>query len=431
MMRGVLAVALAALTTSAATKARAQDFPALTGEHPVLVTIDDLPLGAPSRHTDPAERERLTRSLLEVLARHGVRAVGFVTWANVTGPADERLLQAWLEAGHELGNHSSRHLDFSRTPAAEYLDDVEGARVRLAAFLEKRGLPLRFFRFPMLREGDTLEKLQAARAWLGRTGQRNLEVTIDDQDWSFEAPWVEARRAGDAARLARLAEDYQHALRLEVLTQTALGDELLGRPTPQVLLLHATEVGAVQWDALFGWMKGRGFRFATADAVLADEALATPHAFVGRYGGSLWHRLRHERRLAKARDEVRALLERQAADWSRGDVEAFCSGYAEDALFVSPSGVTRGRQAVLDRYRKRYPDGAAMGRLTLEPLELREIWGPEVTELGDAEPGAVHAVTVAARWTLVREALPDASGLTLIVLRRDAGRWWVVQDASF
>ena len=50
-----------------------------------------------------------------------------------------------------------------------------------------------------------------------------------------------------------------------MLTQTALGDEWLGRATPQILLLHANEVGAAQWDALFTWMKGRGFRFATPD----------------------------------------------------------------------------------------------------------------------------------------------------------------------
>ena len=38
------------------------------------------------------------------------------------------------------------------------------------------------------------------RAYLAASGQRNAHVTIDDQDWSFEEPWVAARRAGVQAR---------------------------------------------------------------------------------------------------------------------------------------------------------------------------------------------------------------------------------------
>jgi ketosteroid isomerase-like protein len=34
--------------------------------------------------------------------------------------------------------------------------------------------------------------------------------------------------------------------------------------------------------------------------------------------------------------EVLALLERQSGAWSRGDLDAFCSVYADDAVFLSP-----------------------------------------------------------------------------------------------
>jgi peptidoglycan-N-acetylglucosamine deacetylase len=421
----VLALALASASAS-----QSQDFPRLEGTHPLLVTVDDLPLASNRLHPEPAERARITRDLLAVLGKHGIKAVGLVTWNNVDGAGGEKLLEQWLEAGHELGNHSYRHLDYPRTEPGTYVADVEKARLTLEAFLAPRGRRLRFFRFPFLREGETPAKLARMRAWLSSTGQRNLPVTIDNQDWSFEQPWVEARRAGDSARLARLGEDYQHALRLETLLYTAAGDELFGRPTPQVLLLHANEVGAAQWDALFTWMKGRGFRFATADEVLADPAFAEPHEFVGRYGGSLWDRLRNVRRAARAREQIQQLLDRQSADWTRGDLAAFTSAYADDAVFVSPKGVSRGREALLARYRDSYPDARAMGTLKLEVHELRPMWGPEVTPLGDATPGNVHAATVVARWSLRREGQPEASGHTLLVLQRGADGWRIVQDAS-
>ncbi len=428
--RSLRITALAFVAAAFASSVSAQDFPTLAGTHPILVTVDDLPIGSGSLHPDAAERERITRGLLDVMAKHQIKAAGMVTWRNV-GADGEKLLQMWLDAGHELGNHSFAHLDYTRTESGPYVEDLEKGRAALQAFLDARGgQKVRFFRFPFLREGDTIEKLRAAREYLAGSGQRTLPVTIDNQDWSFEQPWVEARKAGDAARLARLAEDYQHALRLELLTQTALGDEWVGRVTPQVLLLHANEVGTAQWDALFTWMKSRGFRFATPDEVMGDPALSLHHEFVGRYGGGLWQRLRHERRREQAVASVEALLREQAAAWTRGDLDGFVAHYAADARFVTADGVTVGRDAVLARYRKRYASKDAMGTLTLEPLHVRDIWGPEVSALGDAEAGNVHAVSAVARWSLERTGQPKATGLTLLVFRREGGKWWVVEDAS-
>jgi uncharacterized protein (TIGR02246 family) len=111
-----------------------------------------------------------------------------------------------------------------------------------------------------------------------------------------------------------------------------------------------------------------------------------------------------------------ALLETQAAAWSRGDLDAFAAVYAEDALFLSPSGTTRGRSELVERYRRRYPDAAAMGRLTLEVIEVR---------------AGADTAGVAARWTLSYADRPDATGLTLLVFRKSADGWQIVQDASF
>ncbi len=397
---------------------------------PLLVTVDDLPVAAGRLHTDAGERARITQGLLAVLAKHHVPAVGFVVWGNVAGAQDAKILEAWLEAGHELGNHSRGHLDYSRTAAEAYIADVEAGRAGLAGVLAPRGRAVRFFRFPFLREGNTEVKLDAMRSYLERSRQRAVPVTIDDQDWSYEERWVTARRAGDPQAMARVAEEYQAALRVEVLAQTETGDELFGRPVSQVLLLHANEVGAAQWDALFAWLESRGYRFATADEVMADPAIATPHRYVNEPGGSLWYHVAHERQALKAREQVANLLETQAAAWNRGDLAAFCAVYDEDAVFVTPSGLTRGRQAVLDRYQAHYPTHDAMGALTLEPLEVREAWGNEATLLGDAVPSRVHGVSVVARWTLRMGDGSQRTGLTLLVLHRRDGRWVIVQDAS-
>lgn len=397
---------------------------------PLLVTVDDLPIAGRGPES-AAERRALTQAQLAALRAQGIRAVGFVTWRNVKGPEDVELLRLWLDAGHELGNHSDQHLSLTASDLETYRADVERARARLQELLSARGQKLRFFRFPFLREGDTPEKLQALRSWLAETGQRNLPVTIDDQDWSFDGPWQQAGQAGDRARQAEVAADYHAALRLAVRHHEQNGDELLGRPAPQVLLLHANAIGAAEWPRLFEWLKSGGHRFVSADEALADPAFAELPAVLAPYGYGLWDRLRQQRDETEARQQVGELLSRQAAAWTAGDLDAFCSAYATDALFVSPSGQTRGQQAVLERYRQRYPDRAAMGALTLDLVEARPLSGVEVTPLGDAVPGRVHALSAVARWTLRYSDREPATGLTLLVLRRERAGWRIVQDASF
>ena len=229
--------------------------PVAAGARPVLVTVDDLPIALGSMHEDPAERERITRGLLANFVRHEIKAVGLVTWRNVRGPADLKLLELWLEAGHELGNHSYSHMDYTRSGIEEYIADVERGRVELARFLEPHGKKVRFFRFPMLHEGDTPQKLRAMREYLARTGQRNLPVTYDNQDWSYERPWIHARRAEDAGTLAEIGEDYLAALRLSIRHHERTGDRLFERELPQILLLHANEVGAAQGERLCSWLE--------------------------------------------------------------------------------------------------------------------------------------------------------------------------------
>ena len=397
---------------------------------PLLVTVDDLPVAGGDLHADAADRTRVTDGLLAVLAKHRVPAVGFVIWSHVRDDADRALLDRWLAAGHELGNHSDRHLNLTATTADAWLADVETARAGLDAFLRGRDRSLRFFRFPFLNEGDTDAKVDAVRSWLARTGQRNLTVTIDDQDWSYETPWVKAERAGDAAARERVATDYLAALQLSVRHHEETGDELLGRRSPQVLLLHANAVGAANWDRLFSWLEETGHRFATADEVLTDPVFADLPRLAATHGFSLWDRLRVTRRDKEAREGVKGLLDVQSRAWSRGDIETFCSTYAEDATYLSPSGLVRGRQAVLERYRKRYPGREAMGALTLDVVEMRTAWGTEVSLLGDAVPSRVHSVSVVGRWTLKRAGQPDATGLTLIVLRPHGDGWEIVEDAS-
>lgn len=175
-----------------------------------------------------------------------------------------------------------------------------------------------------------------------------------------------------------------------------------------------------------------GSRFARLDTLLFSPlclALAAG-CLVVALSGNERDRLASERTGDQARTQVIELLNTQAAAWNRGDFEAFCSIYADDTLFISPSGLTRGRAAVEARYRAKYPDAARRGTLTFEIIETRPVTGVEFTPPGDARPSRVHGISVVARWTLSYPGKPAAAGLTLLNLVPNGSSWSIVQDAS-
>ncbi len=116
---------------------------------------------------------------------------------------------------------------------------------------------------------------------------------------------------------------------------------------------------------------------------------------------------------------ARQLLADQQAAWNRADLDAFMDGYwkSDDLRFAGGDAFRTGWQATIDRYRKSYPDAAAMGRLDFDLIEVREV-----------TPAFVY---VFGRWNLVRAG--DASGhaphglFTLVVEKKD-GRWVVTRD---
>ena len=115
---------------------------------------------------------------------------------------------------------------------------------------------------------------------------------------------------------------------------------------------------------------------------------------------------------------IRAVLTAQQAAWNRADVAAFMEGYEKsaDLTFSGTSGVTRGWQNVLERYRKRYPDAEAMGKLQFSEIEVRMVGSEAALVLG--------------RFHLTRteKAGGDASGHFSLVFRKTPAGWRIIHD---
>lgn len=118
---------------------------------------------------------------------------------------------------------------------------------------------------------------------------------------------------------------------------------------------------------------------------------------------------------AASEAEIRGVLETQTAAWNRGEIETFMTGYwkSDETEFISANGVTRGWQAVLDRYRRGYPDRKAMGHLTFANLEVHVACADAAFAIGE--------------YHLARENDKLAGVFTLNFRRFDEG-WKIVAD---
>ncbi|MBI4661386.1 MAG: nuclear transport factor 2 family protein [Verrucomicrobia bacterium] len=120
-------------------------------------------------------------------------------------------------------------------------------------------------------------------------------------------------------------------------------------------------------------------------------------------------------RSASAEHDVRAVLEKQVREWNAGSLLGFMETYAksESTRFASGGDHSLGWQTVFDRYRKKYGDREAMGRLRFSDLEVT-VFAPDTA-------------LAFGRWHLKRAA-DEPSGLFTLVLRKTGEGWRIVHD---
>jgi uncharacterized protein (TIGR02246 family) len=119
-------------------------------------------------------------------------------------------------------------------------------------------------------------------------------------------------------------------------------------------------------------------------------------------------------------DEIRTLLKNSQEAWNRGDLAAFASAYEDspDTTFIGREVTRGGTQAILERYRRVYPNRDAMGTLAFSELEIRTL--------------AADVVLATGKYELKRTAGAggDTSGRFTLIFRRSAAGWKIIHDHS-
>lgn len=262
----------------------------------VAVTFDDLPYQASAEALcDPEQAMAMTTAFVDMLRPLDTHAAVFVNEGKVCEARRAELLPAllnvWLDAGLDLGNHTFSHISIHRNTVEAYLADVDAGAVISRPLLATRGRSLRFFRHPYLWTGETPEKKAAIAAGLAERGYVIAPVTIDNNDWMFAALYRKAEADGDTAMQARIGEAYVAHMTTVLDHFEPYSAELAGGREPaQILLLHAHTLNRDYYPQIHALYLARGYRFVPLDEALADPIYAHPDSYVRANGVSWLHR---------------------------------------------------------------------------------------------------------------------------------------------
>ncbi len=252
----------------------------------VAITVDDLPAHGPV--PPGVDRLELHQRLLAAFEAHHVpRVYGFVNGRGVAEHEDRRAaLDAWVAAGHPLGNHTFSHPRLQDVGLDAYLHDIAANEALLAGLMADAPVEPTF-RYPFLLEGTDRASTLAIRAHLHSQGYRVAPATIDFYDWAFNPPYVRCLAQHDDAALQALRTTFvQHAWEM-LHWSDAAAIQLYGRRIPQVLLLHGGAFDAEMIDPLLTMMEKQGVEWISLDQALQDPVYSQLPLQDGRNQGTL------------------------------------------------------------------------------------------------------------------------------------------------
>jgi len=251
----------------------------------VAITFDDLPLNGdlPSGMT----RVEIVGNTLAVLKmRHVPAAYGFVNAKKLEGNADAAAaLKLWADA-EPVGNHTYAHIDLNANPAEAFEREIEEDEPVLELVAAKDA-NWHWFRYPFLREGDTVEKRRAVRAYLQAHQYRVAQVTLDWEDYLWNSAYSRCLAKNDAKSIAWLRSNYLDTESAYLDLGHDLAKLVYGHDINHVLLLHLGAFSSTILPDALDLLQKKGFQLATLEEVESDPAYTTNPDAGSKYGGTL------------------------------------------------------------------------------------------------------------------------------------------------
>jgi peptidoglycan-N-acetylglucosamine deacetylase len=242
----------------------------------VALTFDDLPLNGML----PAGKKAsdFARDTVAVLKKHRIPpSYGFLNAKYLERDADGALAyRIWIDSGNPLASHTYTHLDLTKSSVEEFQREILHNEPVLQLLmppdgkLARAGHDWRWFRYPYLHEGDTLEKRREIRAFLAARNYRIAQTTLDWEDYIWNSSHARCWLKKDEPAIQWLRESYLTAAREFIRFQVANSRLVFGRDINHVMLLHLGSFSAHILPDLFKLLKEENFEIVTLEEAQKD-----------------------------------------------------------------------------------------------------------------------------------------------------------------
>src|SRR5271169_5707909 len=239
----------------------------------LAITMDDLPVNGllPPGVT----RAETTNKVLAILKKRHVPAVyGFINAKKLEGSADgAEALKLWA-AAEPVGNHTYSHMDLEQNTAEAFEREIEENEPALELLARKAGSgdDWHWFRYPYLHEGDTVEKRRAVRAYLKAHGYRISQVTLDWEDYLWNAAYARCVAKGDTKSNEWLRSSYLSTASEFLDLGRAQAKLIYGHEINYVLLMHLGAFSNTILPEARELLKKKGFKLVTLEEAENDPA---------------------------------------------------------------------------------------------------------------------------------------------------------------
>ena len=232
------------------------------------ITMDDFHWHNAVKLT-PGDRNN---AILDTLHANSLKAALFVIGRNIDSDEGKQLLSPWDKAGHLIGNHTYSHRNYNApaTVIDEYQQDILRAEALLKDFPRFR----KYFRFPLLKEGDTAAKRDAMREFFAKHGYRNGYVTIDNSDWAIDQRLTTRLKKDASADVKPYRDFYMEHMWARAEYYDTLAQRVVGRPVKHTVLVHFNLLNGLFLNDLIAMFKSKGWQPIDAEEAFTDSVFS-------------------------------------------------------------------------------------------------------------------------------------------------------------
>ena len=212
-------------------------------------------------------------AILDTFRLRSTKAALFVIGRNIESAVGKQLLSPWNKAGHMIGNHTYSHRNFHapESNVKDYEDDILRAEALLKDFPQFK----KYFRFPMLKEGDTAAKRDAMRSFLDQHGYRNGHVTIDNSDWAIDQRLTARLKKDPNADVQPYRDFYLEHMWTRATYYDKLAKEVVDGQVKHTVLVHFNLLNGLFLGDLLDKFKSNNWTLIDAEEAFTDRMFAS------------------------------------------------------------------------------------------------------------------------------------------------------------